>query len=144
VIKAARLAGAHEMIVALPRGYDTVVGEAGGRLSGGQRQRIALARAVYGEPFLVILDEPNSSLDSSGDEALAQAIAGIRARGGIAIVITHRPSGLASVDLVGIIAGGRLRAFGPKGEVLGQMAAKTRGASAIASASVEAPLRRSA
>jgi len=144
VMRAAKAAGAHEMIVGMRDGYETRIGEGGMALSGGQRQRIGLARALYGEPFLVILDEPNSSLDSSGDEALAQAIAGIRARGGIAIVITHRPSGLASVDLVGIIASGRLRAFGPKGEVLGQMAAKARGASAIASASVEAPLRRSA
>jgi ATP-binding cassette subfamily C protein PrsD len=118
VIKAARLAGAHEMIVALPRGYDTVVGEAGGRLSGGQRQRIALARAVYGEPFLVILDEPNANLDQQGDEALNGAIRQLRANGSAVIVVTHRPAGLAAVELIGVMEEGRLVEIGPKDQVL--------------------------
>jgi len=123
ILAATKIAGAHDMIVALPDGYETVVGEGGAALSGGQRQRIALARALYGDPFLVVLDEPNSSLDADGDNALAAAIHAVKARGGIVIVITHRPSGLSAVDLVGVMNEGRLQAFGPRDEVL---AATTR------------------
>jgi ATP-binding cassette subfamily C protein len=87
-------------------------------LSAGQRQRIGLARALYGSPFLVIMDEPNSNLDGEGEEALTQAIRGIRARRGIAIVVAHRPSALAAVDLVAVIQNGRMTSFGSKAEVL--------------------------
>jgi len=87
-------------------------------LSGGQRQRIALARALSREPFLVVLDEPNSNLDAEGEAALTDAIARIRQRGGIAVVIAHRPSALAAVDMVGIVQGGKLTAFGAKDEVM--------------------------
>lgn len=114
VIAAARAAGVHELILDLPQGYETPVGEGGGALSAGQRQRIGLARALYGDPFLVVLDEPNSSLDKDGDEALTKAILGVRARGGIVIVIAHRPSALAGVDTVLVMRGGRQQAFGPK------------------------------
>ena len=123
ILAATAIAGAHDMIVALRDGYETVVGEGGAALSGGQRQRIALARALYGDPFLVVLDEPNSSLDADGDNALAAAIHAVKARPGIVIVITHRPSGLSAVDLVGVMNEGRLQAFGPRDEVL---AATTR------------------
>ena len=92
-------------------------------LSAGQRQRIALARALYGEPFLVVLDEPNSNLDSEGEAALTQAIASVRKRGGIVIVVAHRPSALAAVDLVLVMANGGAVAFGPKDEVLSKVLA---------------------
>src|SRR5690606_33478077 len=111
-------AGIHEMIVRLPDGYRTQIGPQGMALSAGQRQRIGLARALYGHPFLVVMDEPNSNLDSEGEAALTAAIHGIRARGGIAIVIAHRPSALAAVDLVAVVNNGRLSAFGPKDEII--------------------------
>lgn len=118
VIRAAEQAGVHDLIVRLSKGYDTRLGEGGMALSGGQRQRIALARALYRDPFLVVLDEPNSNLDGEGEQALTQAIANVRARGGIAIVIAHRPSALAAVDQVLVMTGGEAKAFGPKEQVL--------------------------
>jgi PrtD family type I secretion system ABC transporter len=124
IIAAAKSAGVYDMIVKLSDGFDTVIGESGSRLSAGQRQRIALARALYGNPFLVVLDEPNSNLDSEGESALVEALGGIRARGGIAIVIAHRPSALAVADLVLVIANGQLQAFGPKEQVLGKAATR--------------------
>ncbi|WP_283196075.1 type I secretion system permease/ATPase [Rhizobium sp. AN80A] len=120
VISAAKAAGIYEMIVRMPAGFDTVIGEEGATLSAGQRQRLALARALYGDPFLVVLDEPNANLDAEGDAALTRAIAGVRERGGVAIVIAHRPSALAGVDKVMVLADGQMRGFGPKEEVLGQ------------------------
>lgn len=121
VIAATRAAGVHEMILALPHGYETRIGEAGQALSAGQRQRIALARALYRDPFLVVLDEPNSNLDADGEQALTAAIAGIRARGGVAIVIAHRPSALMAVDRVAAMAKGEIQAFGERDEVLRQV-----------------------
>jgi ATP-binding cassette subfamily C protein len=121
VIEAAKSANVHEMILQLPDGYETQVGEAGAALSGGQRQRIALARALYGNPFLVVLDEPNSNLDNEGEQALTAAIMSIRARGGIVVVIAHRPSALAGVDLVLVMSEGRVQSFGPKEEVLSKV-----------------------
>jgi PrtD family type I secretion system ABC transporter len=118
VIEAARCAGVDELIRRLPEGYDFRIGEAGSALSAGQRQRIALARALYGDPFLVVLDEPNSNLDSEGEEALTQAILGVRARGGIVVIVAHRANALAGVDLVLAMANGRAQACGPKDEVL--------------------------
>lgn len=115
---AAKAAGIHDLILQLPDGYDTELGEGGTGLSGGQRQRVGLARAVYGEPFLVVLDEPNANLDSEGDAALAQTILGIRARGGVVVLVAHRMSALAGVDLVLKMDGGQVQAFGPKDEVL--------------------------
>lgn len=118
IVRAAKAAGVHEMIVRLDNGYDTLLGPNGDALSAGQRQRIGLARALYGDPFLVIMDEPNSNLDGEGEAALTEAIKGIRARGGIAIVVAHRPSALAAVDLVAVIQNGRMTIFGPKEEIL--------------------------
>ncbi len=118
IISAARHAGVHELVLRLPNGYDTEIGAGGSMLSAGQRQRIALARALYRDPFLVILDEPNSNLDVDGETALASAIAHVRLRGGIVIVVAHRPSTLASVDLVLAMREGQAVAFGPKDQVL--------------------------
>ncbi len=118
VVAAAKAAGVHDMIVHLPDGYETRVGEGGLTLSAGQRQRIALARALYGDPFLVILDEPNSNLDAQGDAALTDAILSVRRRGGIVVVVAHRPSALIGLDKVMALAKGRVQALGPRDEVL--------------------------
>jgi ATP-binding cassette subfamily C protein len=119
LIAAAKTAGVHELILRLPNGYETDVGDAGSRLSGGQRQRVALARALYRDPFLVVLDEPNSNLDARGEQALTHAIASVRTRGGIAIVIAHRPSAVRAVDRVMILNEGRVQAFGARDTILG-------------------------
>jgi ATP-binding cassette subfamily C protein PrsD len=124
IIGAARVAGVHDLIVALPQGYETEIGEQGQVLSAGQRQRIALARALFGDPFLVVLDEPNSNLDAEGEAALTQAILGVRQRSGILIVVAHRPSALAGVDLVLVMAKGSAMNFGPKDEVLSKVLAQ--------------------
>ncbi len=129
VIKAARLAGCHEMILGLPDGYKARVGEGGTLLSAGQRQRVALARALYGDPFLVVLDEPNSNLDAIGDFALAQAIKSVRVRNGIVIVIAHRPSALAGIDQLLALANGQVQVFGPKDEVMKRVLAAQQQAS---------------
>ncbi len=118
VIAAAKAAGVHDMIVAMPDGYETQLGANGTNLSGGQRQRIALACALYGDPFLVLLDEPNSNLDADGERAVSDAIASVRARGGIVIVVAHRPSALEQVDLIGIVQDGGLVRMGPKSEIM--------------------------
>ncbi len=114
IMEAARQAGVHDLILHLPEGYDTHVGIDGSRLSAGQRQRIALARALYRDPFLLILDEPNSNLDAYGEEALGDAVAMARARGAVVIVVAHRPSILAAVDIVLLMREGRVHAYGPK------------------------------
>jgi ABC-type protease/lipase transport system fused ATPase/permease subunit len=118
VVSAAMAAGVHLMIVRMPDGYKTELGPQGASLSGGQRQRIGLARALYGDPFLVVLDEPNSNLDAEGEAALTAAIENVKRRGGIVVVIAHRPSALAAVDTVAVVQNGRMTAFGPKEEVL--------------------------
>ena len=121
VIAAAKAVDVHEMIVALPQGYETPVGEHGTALSAGQAQRVALARAVYRDPFLVVLDEPNSHLDSEGDQALTRAILGVRERKGIVVVVAHRPSAIAGVDQILVMKDGRAQALGPKDEVLSKV-----------------------
>ncbi len=118
VIKAATLAGAHDMILGLPRGYDTPVGLGGAKLSGGQKQRIGLARALFGDPVVVVLDEPNSNLDSPGSEAINAAIRELKTRGQIVVIMAHRPAAIAECDLILMIRQGQAAAFGPRDEVL--------------------------
>jgi ATP-binding cassette subfamily C protein len=118
IVAAAKAAGVHGLILNLQEGYETEIGEQGCLLSAGQQQRIALARALYRDPFLVVLDEPNSNLDGEGEEALTSAIHGVRARGGIVVVVAHRPSAIAGVDFVLVMGDGRQQSFGPKEEIL--------------------------
>jgi ATP-binding cassette subfamily C protein len=121
IIAAAKQAGVNDLILRLPQGYETRIGEGGMALSAGQRQRVALARALYGDPFLVVLDEPNSNLDHEGEEALTKAILGVRTRGGIVIVVSHRATALASVDLILVMKEGKSQAFGPRDEVMAKI-----------------------
>ena len=121
VLRAAKAAGAHELILRLPNGYDTPIGEGGEALSGGQRQRIALARALYGDPFLIVLDEPNSNLDNEGEMALRQAIANLKTRGAIVVLIAHRPSVLAVCDHILVLANGEQKDFGSRDEIMQKM-----------------------
>ncbi|WP_246778250.1 ATP-binding cassette domain-containing protein [Rhizobium sp. BG6] len=125
VITAVKAAGVYEMITRFADGFDTRIGEQGMMLSAGQRQRIGLARALYGNPFLVVLDEPNSNLDREGEQALRQAIEHIRTRRGIVLVMTHRTSVLSVCDKVLLLEAGRAKAFGPTAQVLGTGAKRT-------------------
>ena len=119
---AARAVGLHDTIMALPKGYDSPVGREGAMLSGGQRQRVGLARAIYDDPVFVVLDEPNSSLDESGDAALASAIAQLKSRGTTFVIMTHRTSVLAVADKMLILHEGQNRAFGARDDVLAALA----------------------
>ena len=118
IVEAAKQAHAHELILALPKGYDTELGAYATYLSGGQRQRLALARAMFGTPPLVVLDEPNSNLDRPGDEALSSAIDGMRARGQTIILVSHRVQAIGKADLLLFLEKGQQRAFGPRNEVM--------------------------
>lgn len=124
VIAAAKLAGVHELILKFPQGYDTHIGSSGGALSGGQRQRIALARAVFGSPKLLILDEPNSNLDDQGEKELVQALNRIKLNGCTTLVITHRTMILQCVDKMLMLKDGQLAAFGPRNDVLAALQKK--------------------
>jgi ATP-binding cassette, subfamily C, bacterial PrsD len=122
VLSAARLAGTHEMILSLPKGYATRIGERGSCLSAGQRQRIGLARAVFGNPFLVVLDEPNANLDHDGEVALIKAIESLRKSRSIVVLVSHRPEAISALDVAMVLRGGRVVAFGPRDELFARVA----------------------
>ena len=124
VIEAASGAGLHQLILRFPMGYDTPIGEAGSALSGGQRQRIALARAMYGDPKVIVLDEPNANLDDAGDAALLQAVAQLKARGKTVFLITHRGNAVAAADWLLLLKDGELVACGPRDQVLASLNAQ--------------------
>lgn len=127
VIAAARAAGVHDLVLSLPDGYATRLGDQGQVLSAGQRQQVALARALYGDPFLVVLDEPNSNLDGAGDVALGAAVDSVKRRGGVVVLVTHRTSSLPLVDDLLLLTGGRVTAYGPRQAVLEEVRRQSAG-----------------
>ncbi len=135
ILKAAQIAGVHEIILRLPEGYSTRIGQGGMSLSAGQRQRIGLARAVFGDPFLIVLDEPNANLDADGENALSRAIERMRRNGCIVIVISHRPSALAALNMAMVLYEGKAIAFGPREEIF----ARVRNGSAKAAPAAMSP-----
>ncbi|MBN9672749.1 type I secretion system permease/ATPase [Labrenzia aggregata] len=141
IVDAAKAARAHDFITALPQGYQTVIGIDGAGLSGGQKQRIGLARALYGDPFLLVLDEPNANLDAGGEAGLLEAIQHQKDRNGIAVVIAHRPSAMAAVDQILLLENGRAKSYGPKEQVLAQVLKKPVPAATSPGAQMINPLR---
>ena len=125
MIEAARLAGVHEMIVRLPQAYETEIGDGGIVLSGGQRQRIGLARALYGTPKLVVLDEPNAHLDTEGEDALAAALAALKQAGTTVVLVSHRPALMRHADRLAVLRDGALDMLGPRDQVLARLAGPT-------------------
>jgi ATP-binding cassette, subfamily C, bacterial PrsD len=145
VLHAARLAGAHEMVLSLPDGYATRIGERGSFLSAGQRQRIGLARAAFGNPFLVVLDEPNANLDHDGEMALIRAIQTLRRNQSIVVVVSHRPDALSALNVVMVLREGRVAAFGPREELFARVARTVDGkAGKFTSANAESRSARTA
>ncbi len=142
IVEAAQIAGAHTLILSLPDGYGTRIGESGALLSAGQRQRIGLARAAYGRPFLVVLDEPNANLDTEGEAALTRAIAMMRAQKSIVVVISHRVSALAALDKALVLYKGEMIAFGPRDEVLARLAGPAQTAQSGAGSYAEATAQK--
>ncbi|MDO9139251.1 MAG: ATP-binding cassette domain-containing protein, partial [Methylobacter sp.] len=121
VVEAAKMADVHDLILRFPEGYDTMIGASGGNLSGGQRQRIGLARALYGKPILVVLDEPNSNLDEQGEAALEKALIKLKEKQSTVLIITHRNSVLSKVDKLLILSDGALAVYGPRDQVIAHL-----------------------
>lgn len=134
IIKAAQAAGAHELILRLPKGYETELGEGGSVLSAGQRQRVGLARTLYGDPKVAVLDEPNANLDAEGEAALAEAIKGLKERGTTVVMVSHKPSVLAHADKLMMLRGGRIERFGPREEVMRSLTPQKKPVPALAEA----------
>lgn len=139
VVEAARLAHAHDMILRLPAGYDTQIGEAGAVLSGGQRQRIALARALYGSPRLIVLDEPNANLDADGEHALKAALDELKAHGVTVIMVSHRPALMSQLTKLAVLRDGTLEAFGPAAALLARLRAVARPPQRLAAVPTDEP-----
>lgn len=139
VLHAAQLAGAHKMILSLPNGYATRIGDRGSSLSAGQRQRIGLARAVFGEPFLVVLDEPNANLDHDGELALFRAIEALRSNRTIVVMVSHRPEAIAALNVAMVLREGRMVAFGPRQELFARIARSVKGDAPAVASSANTP-----
>lgn len=122
IVRAAQAAGAHDLILRLPKGYETELGEGGSVLSAGQRQRVGLARTIYGDPKVVVLDEPNANLDGDGETALAQALSGLKQRGTTVVMVSHKPSVLSQADKLMLVRDGRIERYGPRDEVMATIA----------------------
>jgi ABC-type protease/lipase transport system fused ATPase/permease subunit len=121
VVQAATLAGVHELILRMPKGYDTDIGESGVVLSAGQRQRVGLARSMLGDPAFIVLDEPNASLDAEGEDALLKAMETMKAKGSTVIIISHKPGIFRSADKLLVLRDGRIDLFGPKDQVMARL-----------------------
>ena len=139
VIAAAQSAGLHDMILRFPKGYDTSIGEAGNLLSGGQRQRIGLARAVYGNPVLVVLDEPNANLDDAGEAALYKTIQKLKAQGSTVFLITHRPGAVSVADRILLLRDGQVQADGPRDAVIAALQAAAKPAPPASAPATNSP-----
>jgi ATP-binding cassette, subfamily C, bacterial exporter for protease/lipase len=140
IVAAAQEAGVHDFILRLPQGYETQLGDRGAGLSGGQKQRIALARAVFGAPRLVVLDEPNSNLDEAGEQALLRCVQRLRERHCTTVLITHRGSALALATKLLVMQDGKLHMFGPREQLLAALAKAQAQAQPGAAAQAKAPL----